>query len=147
MGRIVVGVDGSEHSVRALRWALAEAKARNATVEALITWSYPVIASDGFSGGAVVAMDVAALERSAGQALEGAIEEAEPDATARQAIARRVVEGNPGHALVEASRGADLLVVGSRGHGGFTGLLLGSVSNQCVHHAHCPVTVIRPEAS
>lgn len=145
MGRIVVGVDGSAHSVRALRWAVREAGNRGSEVEAVITWHYPVLASDGFSG-AVVPIDVAALEDNARQALEKAIEEAVPDAGARAAIVRTVAEGSPGHVLIEASKGADLLVVGSRGHGGFAGLLLGSVSTQCVHHASCPVTVIRPDA-
>jgi len=145
MGRIVVGVDGSAHSIRALRWAVAEAAARNATVEAVITWHYPVLASDEFSG-AVVPVDVAALEANARETLDQAVEAAVPDAGQRDAVVRTVREGSPGHALVEASLDADMLVVGSRGHGGFAGLLLGSVSTQCVHHARCPVTVIRPDA-
>lgn len=144
MGRIVVGVDGSEHSVRALRWAIAEAALRNDTVEAVISWSYPVTAADGF-GGATTFFDASELQDSARQTLDTAIAEACPDADADAAIVRTVVEGSAGHALVDASRGAALLVVGSRGHGGFAGLLLGSVSTQCVHHAHCPVTVIRPD--
>jgi nucleotide-binding universal stress UspA family protein len=144
MGRIVVGVDGSEHSVRALRWAVDEAQARGLDIEAVITWHYPVLAADGFSG-AVAPIDVEALVAGTRQALEGAIEKAVPDGPVRDAIARSVVEGSAGHVLVERSTDADLLVVGSRGHGGFAGLLLGSVSTQVVHHARCPVTVIRPD--
>lgn len=144
MNRIVVGVDGSGPSIDALRWAIAEAAAHHATVEAVITWSFPIMAADGLSGGMVTAFNPAEIEDSARQALETAIETACPDGDARKAIERKVVEGGAGHALVDASKGADLLVVGSRGHGGFAGLLLGSVSTQCVHHAHCPVTVVRP---
>ena len=144
MGSIVVGVDGSAHSVGALRWAVAEAGLRQATVEALITWSYPIVPADGFSGAAAI-FDLSVLEDGARQTLEAAIAEACPDQEARAAIVRKVVEGSAGQALVEASRGADMLVVGSRGHGGFAGLLLGSVSTQCVHHAHCPITVVPPE--
>ena len=144
MGRIVVGVDGSEHSRDALRWAAAQASTMHAELEAIICWHYPVLAADGFSG-AVVPIDVEALKDNARQTLDRAIEAALPDDVSRAGIVRTVAEGSPGHVLVEASTGAELLVVGSRGHGGFAGLLLGSVGAHCVHHAHCPVTVIRPE--
>ena len=146
MGRVVVGVDGSEQSILALRWAMEEASVRQGwSVEAIITWTYPVMATDGFSGGAgLIGLDPAVLAEGARQRLESAIQTACPDEPERQRIKRTVQEGGAGHALVEASRGAQLLVVGSRGHGGFADLLLGSVSSQCVHHAHCPVTVIRP---
>lgn len=143
MGRIVVGVDGSEHSLRALRWAVAEAGFRQATVEAVSAWSYPVVAADGLGSAAV--FDVSGLQEGANQSLEAALVEACPDEATRAAIVRKVVEGAPSQALVEASKGADLLVVGSRGHGGFAGLVLGSVSTQVVHHAHCPITVVPPE--
>ena len=147
MGRIVVGVDGSEQSILALRWAMEEASLRQGSVEAMITWTYPVIATAGISGGAVaIGLDPAVLAEGARQSLESAIQTAYPDEAGRLRIKCTVLEGGAGHALVEASRGAELLVVGSRGHGGFTDLLLGSVSSQCVHHAHCPVTVIRPSS-
>lgn len=146
MGRIVVGVDGSQPSNDALRWALAEAAARGATVEAVITWSNPIVA-DAYGGASMIGFDPAILVEGASQTLESAIEAACPDADQRAQIVRTVAEGGAGYVLVEQSRGADLLVVGSRGHGGFAGLLLGSVSTQCVHHAHCPVTVIRPEGA
>ncbi len=146
MGRIVVGVDGSPQSVDALRWALVEADARHATVEAVSTWSNPVMA-DAYGGTAMMGFDAADLVKATTQTLEAAIEAACPDPAKRAEIERVVTEGGAGHVLIERSRGADLLVVGSRGHGGFAGLLLGSVSSQCVHHAHCPVTVIRPAGS
>lgn len=146
MGRIVVGVDGSEHGVDALRFALAEARAHGSTVEAVLAWTYPIMA-DAYGGTAMAGVNPEVLVEGAKQALEQAIEAATDDPAERAAVQRKVVEGGAGHALVEASRGAQLLVVGSRGHGGFTGLLLGSVSSQCVHHAHCPVVVVRPEAA
>ncbi|MCC6435604.1 MAG: universal stress protein [Acidimicrobiales bacterium] len=145
MGRIVVGVDGSEHSIEALRFALAESRARQGTVEAIITWSYPATA-DAYGGVGFGGLDPQMFVDSARQTLERAIEDATADPDERAAVVRTISEGGAGHVLVEASRGAELLVVGSRGHGGFAGLLLGSVSNQCVHHAHCPVTVIRAES-
>lgn len=144
MGHVVVGVDGSEHSIRALVWALEEAALRGATLVAVSSWSYPMMASDGLGGSAAV-FDFRVLEEGAAQALEAAIASACPDESARAAIERRVIEGNAGHVLVEASEDADLLVVGSHGHGGFAGVLLGSVSTQCVHHAPCPITVVPPE--
>jgi nucleotide-binding universal stress UspA family protein len=142
VGRIVVGVDGSEHSIEGLSWALEEARARQWDVEAVITWTMPVMA-DAYGGGAMAAIDFGAVADAARQTLEAAVTSACPGPDERAAITRTVVEGSAGHVLVEASRHADLLVVGSRGHGGFAGLLLGSVSSQCVHHAHCPVTVVR----
>ncbi len=144
MGRIVVGVDGSEHSLAALRWAMEEAALRNSTVLAISAWTYPVVIADGMAGGAYVgALDPNELATAARSNLDAAVTSAFPDPAARANIELMVVEGSPGRALVEASKDADLLVVGSRGHGGFANLLLGSVSSQCVHHAHCPVTVIR----
>ncbi len=144
MGRVVVGVDGSEHSVAALRWALDYARAKHVDVEALATWTHPMPVGDGISGMAYAPMDSKSLEEETTAALERALLSACPDATERGRVARIVAEDRPAHALIDASRGAELLVVGSRGHGGFAGLLLGSVSTQCVHHAHCPVTVVRP---
>lgn len=142
---IVVGVDGSPESLQALRWALAEAKLRKTTVRAVHAWQYPrtMVISDPFLGGPEV--DPLLIEPSE---LEGAVEgrlaelvrgvASEPDA-----VEQRVVQGNPAESLVEASKDAELLVVGSRGRGGFSGLLLGSVSQACAHHAHCPVVIVR----
>jgi len=136
--RIVVGVDGSEGSTQALRWAARQAEFTGATLDVIITWQYPV-----FYGWVPAYPDDLNLAQLAQQALAGALDEVfGPD---RPALLRaRVMEGYAAQVLVDASAGADLLVVGSRGYGGFTDALLGSVSTYCVHHAHGPVTVIRP---
>lgn len=135
-GRVVVGVDGSPSSKAALRWALQQAKATGAEVEAVYAWQYPV------SFGAPVALlpgeDIAA---EAGTALADAIGNAAADESG-VTVHRRVVLGDPAGALLSRAQGADLLVVGDRGYGGFEKSLLGSVSQHCVHHATCPVVVV-----
>ena len=137
-GRIVVGVDGSAESGHALRWAARQAGYTAATLEAIVAWQYPA-----FFGWAPAGGDSADFAGIAGKALSDALNEVFglewPDW-----VRAREVEGYPGQILVEASEGADLLVVGSRGHAGFADALLGSVSTYCVQHAHVPVTVIRP---
>lgn len=135
---VVVGVDGSPDAARALRWAQDEARRRNATLllvngveigaAAASPYGSGVLMEQLEEGGEAVLAEALAEVRAAGFEAEGRIE-----------------VGSAAHALIEASRGADLLVVGSRGHGGFVGLLLGSVSAACAHHAHCPVVIIRPE--
>jgi nucleotide-binding universal stress UspA family protein len=136
--RIVVGVDGSENSKEALRYAARQASFTEADVEAVIAWEYPA-----FYGWVPAYPDDFDLPRVAQQTLDRAVDKVfGADRPAR--LRTRVVEGNAAQILVEASAGADLLVVGNRGHGGFADALLGSVSTYCVHHAHCPVTVIRP---
>jgi nucleotide-binding universal stress UspA family protein len=138
MAKIVVGVDGSVDSQRALDWALREAVLRHAKVIAVHAWRLPAI-----GGAELVApvIDPDELEESARAVLGESI-----DAAAREhpdvAVQQVVVCGSAAEALIELSHDADLVVVGSRGHGGFAGLLLGSVSQQCVHHASCPVVVI-----
>ena len=131
--RIVVGVDGSAASLDALRWAARQAELTGARIEALATWTYPY--STGF-GGAVADFDLAGATR---QVLDQALAQVETDVP----VTGRVAEGSAPLELIEASRTADLLVLGSRGHGAFTGMLLGSVSQHCVSHAHCPVVVVR----
>lgn len=133
--RIVVGVDGSPSSKAALAWAIGQAKLTGAVVEAVTAWDYP--ATYGYAA-AVVDVD---WEGLAAQVLRDAVSEVAPDAAA--AIRQRVSEGNAAQVLLDTSAGADLLVVGSRGHGGFVEALLGSVSQHAVHHARCPVVVIR----
>jgi nucleotide-binding universal stress UspA family protein len=136
--RIVVGVDGSDSSQAALRWALRQAKLEGGRVEAVIAWRYPVE-----FGWDLVGID-ADFAGTAQQVLTDALKAAaglEPDVT----VSSQVLEGYPGDVLVRAAQGADLLVVGSRGHGGFTSALIGSVSLHCVMHAHCPVLVVRGE--
>lgn len=139
---VVVGVDGSPNSTKALRAALQEAAWRGADVHALIGWTYPVMY--GMEGGGYV-IDNETVEKSAFVALEEAIARACPDETERAGIQRFAVGGSPAESLIEASKTAELLVVGARGHGGFLGLLLGSVSSQVVKHAHCPVLVLPPD--
>ena len=137
-GRIVVGVDGSAGSAHALRWAARQAGYSGATLEAVIAWQYPA-----FFGWAPVGVDSADFasiaEKELSEALNDVFGPQRPDW-----VQARVIEGYPAQVLVDASEGADLLVVGSRGHAGFADALLGSVSTYCVHHAPVPVTVIRP---
>ncbi|HUZ37785.1 MAG TPA: universal stress protein [Streptosporangiaceae bacterium] len=136
--RIVVGVDGSPSSVRALTWAVREAGLSGGVIDAVCAWQYPV------SYGWAVAEAEPQLSALSLQALEKAIAEAGAAGDTVE-IRPHVVEQNPAAALLAAAKGADLLVVGSRGHGGFAGMLLGSVSQHCAHHAPCPVVVVRGE--
>jgi nucleotide-binding universal stress UspA family protein len=143
---IVVGVDNSEGARAALRFALDEAKLRQATLRAVHSWQFGYIGGLGIEGYApVVGADLSDLRSAAEAVLDATLHEAVPDADGL-VIERRVVEGSPATVLVDESRNADLLVVGSRGHGGFAGLLLGSVSQQCAHHAECPVVIVRAPA-
>jgi nucleotide-binding universal stress UspA family protein len=139
MNRIVVGVDGSESSRAALRWAMSEASAHGATVTAIHAWHDPYTGSAlPFAPGLV---DPTSYEAVAQRTLDRVIDE-EDETVLPSPIARVVVHGSAAESLVESAKGADLLVVGSRGRGGFAGLLLGSVSQQVIHHATCPVVVI-----
>ncbi|TVT28363.1 universal stress protein [Amycolatopsis rhizosphaerae] len=134
---IVAGVDGSQGSVEALRWAVREARLSGATVRAITAWEVPATFGYIPSGQGV---DWAGEAR---KALDNAIERA-TDRDESAPVAGAVVRGHAADVLIEASRTADLLVVGSRGHGSAVGLLLGSVSQHCVQHAECPVVVVRP---
>jgi len=147
MALIVVGIDHSEGAKAALRFALEEAKLRRARLRVVHAWQYGYIGATGLEGAyPALGGDIKELRDGAETALEEMLREsiAETDAVE---VERRVVEGRPAAVLVDESRGADLLVVGSRGHGGFTGLLLGSVGQQCAHHAACPVVIVhgKPE--
>lgn len=137
--RIVVGVDGSPQSRAALDWAVEEAKLRHGTILALTAWHFPYV-SDALRQ----AWDYRVFESDAETILEAELARVGSQGVE---VTGRTVQSNPASALVEASREADLVAVGSRGHGGFAGMLLGSVSAQTVHHAHCPVLVFRePDA-
>lgn len=141
--RIVVGVDDSVGGRAALAWAMREADLRHATVAVVHSWMMPW--AEGYNP--AWAVDRAAFGADERAALTAVIdaERAATGSTAETTLA--VVQGtSASQALMEAAEGADLLVVGSRGHGGFVGLALGSVSTACVHHAPCPVVVVRPEA-
>jgi nucleotide-binding universal stress UspA family protein len=142
MAVIVVGVDYSEGAKAALRFALQEAKLRQATLRVVHAWQYGYIGATGLEGAyPAVGGDIKELRDAAESALEETLRDSIPE-TDTVKIERRVVEGRAATVLVDESRGADLLVVGSRGHGGFAGLLLGSVSQQCAHHAACPVVIV-----
>jgi nucleotide-binding universal stress UspA family protein len=146
MARIVVGVDGSDGAAEALRWALGEARLRGADVRVVHAWSVPLVLSipsaDAFGvpepAGSMDQVRTA-LQKEAGNVLKASLEGIEADDVR---IESAVVEGKAAQVLIEAARNAHLLVVGTRGLGGFTGLLLGSVSQQCTHHAPCPVVVV-----
>ena len=135
--RIVVGVDGSVSSKSALRWAIRQAELTGAVVDAVIAWHYP-----GEYGYPTPIADDANYEELATKVVTDAIAEVSGLDGPVQ-IRPRVVEGNPATVLLTVSAGAELLVVGSRGHGGFVEALLGSVSQHIVHHAMCPVVVLR----
>ncbi len=132
---IVVGVDGSPASIDALRWAIGQGELSHRTVDAVISWELPTQYGTDFYGGQ---FDWADMARGTLQTALNEIGDSGP--INGRAI---VVEGHPAYALVEASKDAELLVVGSRGHGGFVGMLLGSVSEYVIAHAHCPVLVVR----
>jgi nucleotide-binding universal stress UspA family protein len=141
--KIVVGVDGSPSSRAALRWAVRQAVLTDGMVDAITACHVPVTPM-GYAW-APVSMDEADnLEEDARKALDGIIgDEVEP--ADRHRVTARVGNGHPADVLLEAAADADLLVVGSRGHGGFADALLGSVGQYCVHHAHCPVLIMRGE--
>ena len=139
--RIVVGVDGSETAELATRWAAAEARRRGASLELVAAWEVPTN-TYGF-GLAPITEDVVkglmqAAEENVGRAIDVVRTEAgDIDVTTS------VAEGQAARVLLDAAEDADLLVVGSRGLGGFRELLLGSVSQQCTHYAACPVVIVR----
>ena len=148
MGTIVVGVDGSPGSLAALRFALAEARLRGAAVVALHAWSLPLVEVPGpflieIPGPPAPSLDqvTADLASDAQECLDRALQEVASEAEGVE-IERRVTEGAAATVLVEASRGAELLVVGTHGHGRVKGLLLGSVSQECVSHSGCPVVTV-----
>jgi nucleotide-binding universal stress UspA family protein len=140
--RVVVGVDGSEPGLHALRFALREAALRGAELEVVHAWIEPWHASvrpEEAEGGP----DRYVLERQAADVLSDSVAEATKDLP-DVAVTERLINKQPGEALLDAARQATLLVVGSRGRGGLAGLRLGSVSHGMLHQADCPVAVIRP---
>ena len=136
---IVVGVDGSEPSQQALRWAVRYAALVGAEVDAVTSWTYPT--SYGIAG---IPSDWNP-ERDARVVLATTVEAVLGDE--RPVTVNQLVrEGNAAQVLLDETKDAQLLVVGSRGHGGFAGLLLGSVSANCAEHAECPVLVVHGKA-
>jgi len=142
MKRIVVGVDGSEPSRRALQWAVDEARLHGGTVTAVHAWMPPYIGGYPYTS---TIFRPGELEQAARQVLDDLVDTVDERDLAAP-VERLVAEGAPAKELIDAAKDADLLVVGSRGRGGFTGLLLGSVSQAVCHHATCPVVVIPADA-
>lgn len=136
---IVCGVDGSDSSRRALRWAMGQAALVGAAVRAVVAWEFPAFST--WEGGPLPPDD---FEQDARISLDEAVDEVERDPqTPEVRIDREVHHGHSAQALLEAAEGAELLVVGSRGHGTFYSALLGSVSQHCAAHADCPVVIVR----
>lgn len=134
--KIIVGIDGSEDARVALEWAVAHAKPGD-EIEVIHTWTQPLMAAE-----AGYALDPKLFADSAKAVLDeeiSVVRAAHPDLPAMKAWC---VEGHPGTALLQAAKDADLLVVGTRGRGGFVGLLLGSTSTYLAHHAKCPVVIV-----
>ncbi len=138
MSTIVVGVDGSTGARTALDFALREARLRDADVRLVAAWQIPAVAYAGGFGPGDAEL-YRELEQDARENAARALESADAEGIEITTVVR---EGNASHVLLEEASDADLLVVGSRGLGGFRGLLLGSVSQQCAHHASCPVVVV-----
>jgi len=137
--RTVVGIDGSRGSLAALEWAACRAEATGSTVVAVASWTWP----RGYGAAVLIPGDYDPAADA-----ESLVRGAVADARLRHpavAFVPRVVEGRAADVLVEASRGADLLAVGCRGHNEVSGLVLGSVSEHCTTHAHSPVLVIRDD--
>jgi nucleotide-binding universal stress UspA family protein len=139
--RIVIGVDGSDSSIAALGWAAKQAELTGASLQVVTSWEWPTAVGWGAApipGDYQPADDAKRLLDQVTEPVRGSHPNLEIHTT--------VVEGHPAQVLVEASRGAELLVVGSRGRGQFAGMLLGSVSEHCVGNAHCPVLVLHEKS-
>lgn len=134
-GRIVVGVDGSSASMDAVRWAVAQAELTGCDVQAITSWQNPA------QYGADIYTERVDWDSIARMTLDNALKEVGEGSPL--AVTKTTLEGHPAKVLCEASVGATLVVVGSRGHGGFVGMLLGSVSEYVIAHAKCPVLVVR----
>ena len=137
----MTGIDGSASSLSALRWAVHLAKHTGAAVDVVAAWHYPV-AAYGYDWAPAGIGPEYDFEEIAQEIVADAID-AVLGPGSKVGARACVVEGEPARVLLDASDGADLLVVGNRGHGGSAESMLGSVSQHCVHHACCPVVVIR----
>lgn len=134
--RIVAGVDGSAPSRLALEWAVTEARLRHGQVRAVTAWEFPPV-TVGMEG---LVRDPDVFPQAARLLQNEALKRVDSEGVM---VTGDVIQGNTAAVLLRAAENADLLVVGSRGLGGFTGLLLGSVSTQVLHHSPCPVLVVR----
>lgn len=135
-GRVVVGVDGSGPSSDALRWAVAEARVRDAELDVVHAWRIPTMAASAYAPTFVSYDD---LEVAGRTVLDDALAASALDGVSAHG---HLAYDSAAGALVERGRGAGLVVVGTRGHGRLSGALLGSVSRQVIHHAPCPVVVV-----
>jgi nucleotide-binding universal stress UspA family protein len=144
-GRIVVGVDGSDESAAALRWAVEEAKLRDARVEAVRAWNYVPMTTAADSG--LVPMSwtesTEMIDATHDAAMRAAEQQVESVLGPGHDVAVALVQGDASDALLESAKGADLLVVGNRGRGALKEALLGSTSGRVADHAPCPVVVVR----
>jgi len=146
MDRIVVGIDGSDTSRRALRWAAEEARQHDAELHVVHAWEVPAPgAAVGLAPRRVTA--AADGQRDVAETLLKDVIREELGDNPPEKVRPSIGRGPAATILLEAARGADLLVVGSRGLGGFAGLLLGSVSSKVAHYAACPVVIVRPPAA
>jgi nucleotide-binding universal stress UspA family protein len=143
VSKLVVGIDGSDASKHALLWAIEEARLRRAEVVALHAWEAPVVTPDLAPEPEIDLPGVIAEGQEAALRFVTAIVAEVAGDVADVTVLASAVEGHAVTVLVEAARGADLLVVGHRGRGGFAGLRLGSVSQQLAQHAPCPVVIHR----
>ena len=134
---VVVGVDGSEGSQRALRWAAEYARMSGAPLHAVMAWDLPT------NYGMPATYDDVDFTKEA----EAKLEQTLAAVGDLGAVQQRVEQGHPAAVLVSASEHARLLVIGSHGHGVFAASLLGSVSHKCIHHAQCPVVVVREKSN
>ena len=135
--RIVVGLDGSDPSKAALAWAVRQAGLTGAAVDVVAAWEFPTAFPAPWPP------DLGGDWKDLAQRVFTEAVAELPDSARQVEMRPQAVEGNAARVLLDAADGADLLVVGSRGHGGFAEALLGSVGQHCVHHATCPVVVIR----
>lgn len=145
MEKIVVGIDGSDASKHALRWAVEDARARSAEVVALHAYEVPVPAPDASPAPPLDLPALVAEAHANAQQFVASVVEEVVGHTVSVDVAPIAVEDAPARALVDASRDADLLVVGSHGHG-LSRLFLGSVGLECAQHAACPVVIFRGSA-
>lgn len=138
--RMVAGVDGSPASIAALRWAIRQAEVTGSSLDAVMAWEFP-IATGSYGWAPTAPFDDTDYRELAAKTLNDAVAEVSPPPGVT--VNQIVTEGNPAQVLLEAAKDADLLVVGNRGHSAFVDALIGSVSVRCLHHAACPVVIVR----
>lgn len=137
-GLVVAAVDGSETSERALAWAIDEARLRGAVLRVVNAWRSPYVGGYPYTE---VTYEPAIFERASRQVIDDALTSCDAGGVTVERVA---AHGTPGWVVVDAAGDVDLVVMGSRGRGGFTGMLLGSTTHQVTHHAPCPVVVVPP---